>query len=344
MKSGYHHIDLCPQHQQFLGFQWSFNSAKPRYFCFTVLPFGLSSAPYLFTKFFKPLIRHWRSQGFRIVLFLDDGAGCENDFDTTRAVSDAVRHNLLNAGIVPNVDKSIWEPVQTLEWLGLLWLFREGSIAIPALRGFRPILPEHLVTLVSKFAGDSASLSDIRDVTLCLLGFAGFFRYSDISNLKWCNVIFHDAHMSIFISRSKTDQLHVGSSVVIAKTGHVTCPYTMLLRFASMAQVDLSSEQYIFGKLTFHRRTNSYSIRLGSRLSYTRTREVIGQKFKAIGLDISNFCLHSLRMGGATTAANQDVSATLIKKHGRWKSDKSKELYCREDLKHQLSVSLNLGL
>ena len=156
-----------------------------------------------------------------------------------------------------------------------------------------PILPVHLVALVSQFGGRSASLSDIRDVTLCLVGFAGFLCYSEISDLKWCNVTFHDSCMSIFLSRSKTDQLHVGSSVVIAKTGHVTCPNTMLLRSASMAQVDLSSEQYIFGALTFHRRTNSYSIRPGSPLSYTRTREVIRQKLKAIGLDTSNIGLYS---------------------------------------------------
>ena len=39
-----------------------------------------------------------------------------------------------------------------------------------------------------------------------------------------------------------------------------------------MALADLFSDQYIFGKLTFHRKTNSYSICPGSQLSYTRAR------------------------------------------------------------------------
>ena len=43
-----------------------------------------------------------------------------------------------------------------------------------------PILPEHLLALVSHFAGPSASLSNIRDVTLCLIGFAGFLRFNKI--------------------------------------------------------------------------------------------------------------------------------------------------------------------
>ena len=54
LKSGYHHIDIFPDHQTFLGFSWVF-SGTVRYFCFASLPFGLSSAPYVFTKCLRPL-------------------------------------------------------------------------------------------------------------------------------------------------------------------------------------------------------------------------------------------------------------------------------------------------
>ena len=60
-----------------------------------MLPFGLSSAPYLFTKFFRPLVRHWRSLGIHLVLYLDDGAGCEKDFASTQSCSDTVRSDLV---------------------------------------------------------------------------------------------------------------------------------------------------------------------------------------------------------------------------------------------------------
>ena len=36
LKSGYHHIDICQPHQQFLGFQWALGGDRSRYFCFTV--------------------------------------------------------------------------------------------------------------------------------------------------------------------------------------------------------------------------------------------------------------------------------------------------------------------
>ena len=45
LKSGYHHIDIFPEHRKFLAFSWSFADGSVRYFMFSVLPFGLSSAP-----------------------------------------------------------------------------------------------------------------------------------------------------------------------------------------------------------------------------------------------------------------------------------------------------------
>ena len=65
LKSGYHHIDIFPDHQTFLGFSWVF-SGTVRYFCFASLAFGLSSAPYIFTKCLRPLVKFWRSNGINI--------------------------------------------------------------------------------------------------------------------------------------------------------------------------------------------------------------------------------------------------------------------------------------
>ena len=45
-------------HQKFLGFAWK-TEGKVCYFIFAVLPFGLLSACYAFTKLLRPLIRYW---------------------------------------------------------------------------------------------------------------------------------------------------------------------------------------------------------------------------------------------------------------------------------------------
>ena len=44
-----------------------------KYFQFTVLPFGLSVGPYIFSKVMRPLVKYWRSKAIRIVVYLDDG-------------------------------------------------------------------------------------------------------------------------------------------------------------------------------------------------------------------------------------------------------------------------------
>ena len=74
IRSGYHHVLIFPPHQSFLGFSW-FYKVKNRYFYFRVLPFGLSSAPYIFTKLLRPLVAYWRQQGIHIVVYLHDGLG-----------------------------------------------------------------------------------------------------------------------------------------------------------------------------------------------------------------------------------------------------------------------------
>ena len=74
LKSGYPHIDIAQEHQTFLGFSWRASDPINKvFYIFTVLLFGLSSAPYVFTKLLKPLEKYWRIQGLCIAIFLDDG-------------------------------------------------------------------------------------------------------------------------------------------------------------------------------------------------------------------------------------------------------------------------------
>ena len=69
-QSGYHHVDIYPEHWKYLAFCWGTGKSK-QYFVFTVLPFGLAMAPFVFTKIQKALLKHWRAQGIRIFPYLD---------------------------------------------------------------------------------------------------------------------------------------------------------------------------------------------------------------------------------------------------------------------------------
>ena len=135
LKSGYHHIEIFPFHQQFLGFSWICPTSQTvKYFVFTVLPFGLASAPYIFTKALKPLLKHWRYQGIRLALYLDDGWGTEKDFHECRRISYLVKEDLSKAGFIVNDKKSIWTPCQELVWLGLNWNSLSGILSVTSKR------------------------------------------------------------------------------------------------------------------------------------------------------------------------------------------------------------------
>ena len=62
-----------------------------------------------------------------------------------------------------------------------------------------------------------------------------------------------------------------------------------------------------------------------------------------MGWDPKLFGMHSLRAGGATTAANAGVPDRLFKWHGRWKSETAKDGYVKDSLESKMSVSKTLG-
>ena len=78
-------------------------------------------------------------------------------------------------------------------------------------------------------------------------------------------------------------------------------------------------------------------------MSYSRCREIIKGALQEIGLDASKFGVHSLRSGSDSAAAAFGVSDRLFKRHGRWKSDLSKDSYIKETMSNKLLVSMNLG-
>ena len=177
---------------------------------------------------------------------------------------------------------------------------------------------------------------------MCLLGYADFLRFDELVNIRRNDILFEDKQIKLFIQKSKTDQLKHGSWLVIAKTGKDTCPVKFLSLYLSEFSIPQNSCEFIFRKLSFHRKSDTYVLRKGNHISYTRAREILLENLRKIGLDSSKFGLHSLRSGGAPEVANCDfVCDRLFKKHGRWRSDSVKDGYVKEKNEIKRSVSLN---
>ena len=62
------------------------------------------------------------------------------------------------------------------------------------------------------------TLKSLRICTLCILGFSGFFRYSELSGICMSDIKYSDNHKEIRIKSSKTDQYRQGQSVIVSKT------------------------------------------------------------------------------------------------------------------------------
>lgn len=208
-----------------------------------------------------------------------------------------------------------------------------------------PVTPEIIHALFDKFGTACASLSDLRLLSLCVLGYTGFLRFDELVGLKRCDFEFENSHMKVFVERSKTDVYREGAWVLIARTGKATCPVALVIRYFSLANLDPVSDEFIFRALTFLKSCGKYKLRnAASPLSYTRAREIVLNAFEGIGLKRSDYGLHSLRAGGASAAANSNINDRLFKRHGRWKSEKAKDGYIKDNVDSLLSVSKSLGI
>ena len=129
--SAYYHINIHPDYHKYLGFHWTFRDGSTRYFLYTVLVFGLSTACYVFTKIMRPLTTHWRLKGFRILFYLDDGFNIAPDQTSCGSSTKIVTECLESAGFVINYEKSELEPKQIGEWLGFEIDTRKMTFSVP---------------------------------------------------------------------------------------------------------------------------------------------------------------------------------------------------------------------
>lgn len=73
-KSAYHHIEIFNDHRECWGFSWEIDG-RNQYYVFNVLPFGRSTAGYIFAKVLREPVKFFRAKGMKIITFLDDGIG-----------------------------------------------------------------------------------------------------------------------------------------------------------------------------------------------------------------------------------------------------------------------------
>jgi hypothetical protein len=149
MADAFYQVPLHADSVQYFSFEFA-----GRYFQINCLPFGWNNSPYVFTKVARPFVAHlrapqhtrvppgcmyppppssWLAQhGCRVLPYLDDFLFIFPDRDTAAAGADWVRSLMFWLGFTPHPTKSIWEPVQQLEHLGLTVDLAAGTFSVPA--------------------------------------------------------------------------------------------------------------------------------------------------------------------------------------------------------------------
>ena len=125
--------------------------------------------------------------------------------------------------------------------------------------------------------------------------------------------------------------------MVVARSGSNICPVGKLQEYMEMAAIDTSSSDRLFRAIT--KSKNGEKLRKSGTISYTRVRELVLEKFAALGYDTASFGLHSFRAGGASLAANAGVPDRMFKRHSRWRSETAKDSYVKDTLEARLGVS-----
>ncbi|XP_066265891.1 uncharacterized protein [Branchiostoma lanceolatum] len=160
-----------------------------------------------------------------------------------------------------------------------------------------PLTSRDIHNLCSTFLSTSTDLDNLQTLCLIVLGFSGFLRWDDHSQLNVDDVNFCNGYVALFLKKRKSDQFREGHWSCIARTDKPSCPASILQRFLKASGST--------GHIKLFRRIANIRGSLSLRqepMSYTRAREKVLTMLSAIGLDARKFGLHSLRPGGASTA------------------------------------------
>jgi len=78
------------------------------------------------------------------------------------------------------------------------------------------------------------------DISMALLLFTGFFRFSELAYLSIEDIAICATHLTIHVNKSNTDQYRKGDEVVISRPDKVTCPDMNLEKYMLLANIDTS--------------------------------------------------------------------------------------------------------
>jgi len=115
LKDAYFSIPMDKSDRKYLRFSW-----RDTLYEFQCLCFGLSPAPFFFTKAMKPVFSQLRREGMICSYYIDDSIYVGSKADILRSGSDRAKGLLTSLGFVVNEKKSSLEPSTRITHLGFI--------------------------------------------------------------------------------------------------------------------------------------------------------------------------------------------------------------------------------
>ena len=125
LKDAFFMIPMAPQCHHLLRFR-----VGKRSYQFNCLPFSLCTAPRVFTKTLKPVVEMLRSMGLRVVIYIDDMLLMASSNDSLTDHINLTLFLLENTGFVINEKKSLLEPTQEIDFLGMIINSKEMDVSL----------------------------------------------------------------------------------------------------------------------------------------------------------------------------------------------------------------------
>jgi hypothetical protein len=116
MTQAYYHVSMASNSCRYLKFV-----LNGKVYMFKVLPFGVHSAPFAFTKLGDTIVLHCHSLAIRIIIYLDDVLILAASADICRQHAQLVIDLLCTLGLTINATKSVLVPTQRIFFLGFFW-------------------------------------------------------------------------------------------------------------------------------------------------------------------------------------------------------------------------------
>lgn len=126
LKDAYFLIPIDESSKKLLRFKW-----KDKLFEFNVLPFGLCTAPYVFTKLLKPVVQQLRLLGLSSVVYLDDFLCIGNCYESCINNINNTTNILISLGFIINFKKSQLTPNTFCKFLGFNFDTTNMTITLP---------------------------------------------------------------------------------------------------------------------------------------------------------------------------------------------------------------------